>query len=111
MQPGRPHVASACSEPAPHGAPALGSAKGPRPSAWSLARSRSRGARLLPSGRLRAPRTVYNRVDEVRGLSALTLSAAGRAVTATAESLDRSPGPSLRARSGNVPRAIARRGL
>src|SRR6266566_2080879 len=52
----RLHVASACSGPAPMGAPALGSAKGPRPSAWSLARSRSRGARLLPSGRLRAPR-------------------------------------------------------
>jgi len=29
----------------------------PRPRAWSLARSRSRGARLRPSGRLRAPRT------------------------------------------------------
>ena len=33
----------------------------PRPRAWFLARSRSRGARLLPSGRLRAPRTKARR--------------------------------------------------
>jgi len=38
------------------GAQARGSPKGARPRAWSLARLRSRGARLLPSGRLRAPR-------------------------------------------------------
>ncbi|HYT32599.1 MAG TPA: hypothetical protein VEO37_08400 [Thermoanaerobaculia bacterium] len=42
------------------GAPARGSPKGARPRAWSLARSRSRGARLLPSGRLRAPRAFVS---------------------------------------------------
>jgi hypothetical protein len=85
-------VAPACSGPAPLGAPARGSAKGPRPRAWSFARSRSRGARLLPSGRLRAPRTRCHWVGELTGLSALSLSAAGRAAAAAAESLDRGPG-------------------
>ncbi len=48
-QRGSTHVASASSGPAPFGAPARGSPKGARPRAWSIARSRSRGARLHTS--------------------------------------------------------------
>ena len=66
-------VALAYSGPAPLGAPARGSPKGARPRAWSLARSRSRGARLLPSGRLRAPRPGLDLLEHLAHSKALRL--------------------------------------
>src|SRR5712692_5378492 len=62
------------------GAPARGSPKGPRPRAWSLARSRSRGARLLPSGRLLAPRAEQDTDNVVPSAVAVPLAELALAV-------------------------------
>src|SRR5207237_1030784 len=49
----------------------------------------------VPSGNYARRDAACFRLGEVRVLSVLTLSAAGRAATAPAESLDRAPDPSL----------------
>ena len=87
-------VAFASSEPARAGAPARASPKGAQPRAWSLARLRSRGARLLPSGRLaRRDQSSYRtpRLTQAPHPSPLPegegVLAASRSHTTTAESL------------------------